>query len=150
MSAAAIRRGVPVMMIGLRTGVALCTIVAVLPLLSCNQSTQAAEPPPSNSTSRTFRMGFGANPPKPTTESAVQTITAWSARADAAIMHNSVPYKALLSGTVNATTYVDTVDLPLANFYRGKGLPITITVDVTDGLNRSAEAPELVALHRSI
>ncbi len=131
----------------LRTCAALCSMSA---LLSCNQSTQAAEPPPSNLTPRTFRMGFGANPPKPTTESAVQTITAWSVRADAAIMHNSVPYKVLLGGTVNATTYVDTVDLPLANFYRGKGLPISITVDVTDGLNRSAEAPELVALHRSI
>src|SRR5581483_999072 len=28
--------------------------------------------------------------------------------------------------------------------------PITITVDVTDGLNRAAEAPDLVQLHRSI
>jgi hypothetical protein len=65
-------------------------------------------------------------------------------------MHNSPPYKALLTNVTDATTYVNTVDLPLANFYRQHGLPITITVDVTDGLNRSAEAPELVALGRSI
>jgi hypothetical protein len=64
-------------------------------------------------------------------------------------MHVSVPYKALLGG-VTAATYVNTIDLPLANIYRGKGFPLTITVDVTDGLNRAAEAPELVQLKRSI
>jgi hypothetical protein len=61
----------------------------------------------------------------------------------------SVPYKALLEG-ITADTYVDTVDVPLANYYRAKNLPIVVTLDVTDGLNRSAEAPELVALGRSI
>jgi hypothetical protein len=94
-------------------------------------------------------MGFAANPPQPTNESALATINAWSTHADAAIMHVSVPYKALLSGTT-ASTYVNAVDLPLANLYRGKGFPLTITVDVTDGLNRAAEAPDLVALKRSI
>ena len=94
-------------------------------------------------------MGFSANPPRPTNESAIATIEAWSKHADAAIMHISVPYKALLTGT-SATTYVNAVDLPLANYYRAKGLPVTITVDVTDGLNRAAEAPDLVQLKRSI
>jgi hypothetical protein len=98
---------------------------------------------------RTFRMAFAANPPKPTNESALATIEAWSKHADAAIMHVSVPYKSLLGG-VTAATYVNTVDLPLANYYRGKGFPITITVDVTDGLNRAAEAPDLVQLKRCI
>jgi hypothetical protein len=105
--------------------------------------------PTSSLPPRSFRMGFSALPPKGTNESAIATIEAWSKRADAAIMHNSVPYRALLTGTT-ATTYVNTVDLPLANYYKGKGLPIVITVDVTDGLNRAAEAPELVALRRSI
>jgi hypothetical protein len=98
---------------------------------------------------RTFRMGFSANPPQPTNESALATINAWATHADAAIMHVSVPYKALLTGTT-ATAYVNAVDLPLANYYRGHGFPLTITVDVTDGLNRAAEAPDLVALKRSI
>lgn len=118
--------------------------------LGCKQSSSEPETPPSNLTPRTFRMGFGANPPKPTNESAVATITAWSTHADAAIMHNSPPYKVLLTNVADAATYVNTVDLPLANFYRQHGFPITITVDVTDGLNRAAEAPELVALGRSI
>jgi len=45
---------------------------------------------------------------------------------------------------------VDTVELPLAQYYRSKGLAIVFTVDATDGLNRAAEAPELVAAGRSI
>jgi hypothetical protein len=108
-----------------------------------------ASPPLTNLPSRTFRMGFSANPPQPTNESALATVNAWTKHADAAIMHVSVPYKSLLSG-ITATTYVNTVDLPLANLYRGKGFPLVITVDVTDGLNRAAEAPDLVQLKRSI
>jgi hypothetical protein len=42
------------------------------------------------------------------------------------------------------------VELPLANYYRAKGLAIVFTVDPTDGLNRAAEAPELVSAGRSI
>jgi hypothetical protein len=137
-------------MSGLDARRALTTLCVAAGLLSCTQSTRTSDPTVGNARPRTFRMGFGANPPRPTTESAVQTITAWSARADAAIMHNGVPYAALLSDTISATAYVTTVDQPLTNFYRGKGFPVAITVDITDGLNRAAEAPELVALHRSI
>jgi hypothetical protein len=45
---------------------------------------------------------------------------------------------------------VNAEELPLATYLRQKGLALTFTVDVTDGLNRAAEAPELVALKRSI
>jgi hypothetical protein len=116
-------------------------------LVSCKSTTPASAA--NQLPIRTFRMGFSANPPQPTNESALATINAWTPHADAAIMHVSVPYKALLTGTT-AATYVSTVDLPLANLYRGKGFPLTITLDVTDGLNRAAEAPDLVALNRSI
>ncbi len=94
-------------------------------------------------------MGFSAIPPKPDSLVTLASLDAWTRRADAAIMHVSVPYKALLSGT-SATTYVQTVDLPLANYYRAKHLELVVTLDVTNGLDRSAEAPELVELHRSI
>ena len=94
-------------------------------------------------------MGFSAIPPKPDEQLLLAAIDLWSRRSDAAIMHVSVPYKALLSGT-SATTYVQTVDLPLANYFRAKNLRLAVTLDVTDGLNRAAEAPELVELHRSI
>lgn len=38
----------------------------------------------------------------------------------------------------------------LADYYRAKGLTIVVMVDPTNGLDRSAEAPELVARGRSI
>lgn len=122
-----------------------------LALVGCGKGDPKLPTSPSSSAlpARTFHMGFSAIPPKATQESALATLDAWTRRADAAIMHNSVPYAALLGGT-SATTYVTTVDLPLANYYRAKGLFLVITVDVTDGLNRAAEAPELVALGRSI
>src|SRR5262249_43812190 len=117
-------------------------------LVGCKNN--VANPALTNLPSRTYRMGFSANPPQPTNESALATVNAWTKHADAAIMHVSVPYKSLLSG-ITAATYVNTVDLPLANLYRGKGFPLlVITVDVTDGLNRAAEAPDLVQLKRSI
>jgi len=123
-------------------------VLALTTLTSCKNSTSGPQTNPSLP-ARTFRMGFSANPPQPTNESALATINAWTPHADAAIMHVSVPYKSLLAGTT-ATTYVNAIDLPLANLYRSRGFPLTITVDVTDGLNRAAEAPDLVALHRSI
>lgn len=94
-------------------------------------------------------MGFSGFPPKPDQAVAVAAITMWSSRADAAIMHVSVPWKAVLSGfTPQQVLQADQVGL--ANFYRGKGLRLFVTIDVTDGLNRAAEAPELVQLQRSI
>ena len=131
-------------MVGFRFGFLMCLAAAG----ACKSATGAPQRT-ADATARTFRMGFSANPPRATTESAVATIEAWSPRADAAIMHVSVPYKALLTGTT-ATAYVNAVNLPLANYYRGKGFPLAVTLDVTDGLNRSAEAPELVELGRII
>lgn len=61
----------------------------------------------------------------------------------------SPPWAAMLSG-YPPTQAVDTVEVPLANYYRSKNLKIVFTVDATDGLNRAAEAPELVSLGRSI
>jgi len=118
----------------------------LLAVLGCSDKGTA---PNAHLTARTFRMGFSAIPPDSTQQSTFASLEAWTRRADAAIMHVSAPYKVLLGGT-SATTYVNTVDLPLANYYRGKNLTIVITVDVTNGLDRSAEDPDLVAMHRSI
>ncbi len=53
-------------------------------------------------------------------------------------------------GGATPDSAVRTVEPPLANYYRAKGLAIVFTVDATDGLNRAAEAPELVSAGRSI
>src|SRR5258706_11732779 len=100
---------------------------------------------------RTYLMGFSAIPPRFDTSTAnlISAIDNWVPHADAAIMHVSPPWAAMIGGYSPAQA-VDTVQVPLANYYRSKGLAIVFTVDATDGLNRAAEAPELVSLGRSI
>jgi hypothetical protein len=101
-------------------------------------------------TPRTYVMGFSAIPPRlDSTANVILAIDHWIPHADAAIMHVSPPWAVMLAGHSPAGA-VDTVELPLANYYRAKGLDIVFTVDATDGLNRAAEAPELVAAGRSI
>src|SRR2546422_11077223 len=68
---------------------------------------------------------------------------------DAAYSHPPPPWAAMIGGTSPAAA-VDSVEVPLANYFRAKGLGLVFTVDATDGLDRSKEAPELVALGRSV
>lgn len=99
---------------------------------------------------RRYLMGFSAIPPRlDSTADVIGAINNWVPHADAAIMHVSPPWAAMLAGHSPAGA-VDTVQLPLAQYYRAKGLRLVFTVDATDGLNRAAEAPELVSLGRSI
>ena len=100
---------------------------------------------------RSYLMGFSAIPPRFDTSTAnlIAAINNWVPHADAAIMHVSPPWAAMLGGATPDSA-VRTVELPLAQYYRSKDLDIVFTVDATDGLNRAAEAPELVALGRSI
>ena len=99
---------------------------------------------------RTYLMGFSAIPPRlDSTADVIAAINNWVPHADAAIMHVSPPWAAMLAGHSPAGA-VDTVQVPLAQYYRAKGLRVVFTVDATDGLNRAAEAPELVSLGRSI
>ncbi len=121
-------------------------ILVAAAVISCT-SKEASSPNPAGT--RLYRMGFSGFPPRPDQNQAVQAIQMWAGRADAAIMHLSPPWKAMLSGiTPQAALQADGVSL--AGFYRGKGLKLFVTIDVTDGLNRAAEAPELVELKRSI
>src|SRR5258706_15951917 len=100
---------------------------------------------------RSYLMGFSAIPPRFDTSTAnlIAAINNWVPHADAAIMHVSPPWAAMIGGYSPAQA-VDTVQVPLANYYRSKNLAIVFTVDATDGLNRAAEAPELVSLGRSV
>ncbi len=98
---------------------------------------------------RSFLMGFSAFPPRLDSTIVIPALNYWIPHADAAIMHVSPPWAALIGG-VSPAAAVDDVEVPLANYYRAKGLALVFTVDATDGLNRAAQAPELVALGRSI
>src|SRR3954471_22282651 len=98
---------------------------------------------------RTYRLGFSSTPPRLSIESVLQTIEAWRPHADIAQITQTVPWKSLLADT--AAGVLVTRDLKdLAALYHGRGLPLIIQLDVTDGLARDREAPELVALGRSI
>jgi len=125
----------------LRSAAALgCALWAI----ACSDTTPPVGPP------RTYRMGFSAIPPRPDLTATLQALNLWtSGHADAAILHVSVPYAALLAG-ITAKQAVDSNELGLANYYRAKGLRVVITVDATNGLDRAQEDPALVALGRSI
>jgi hypothetical protein len=98
---------------------------------------------------RSFRMGFSAIPPKPDTALAFAALDLWSHHADAAIMHVDPPWEALLAG-IPADSAVRVLHEPLANWYRAKGMMLVATIDATNGLDRSAESPALVAAGRSL
>jgi hypothetical protein len=98
---------------------------------------------------RTYRMGFSAFPPRPDTALVLPTLALATQHSDAGLIQLSIPWPVLLDG-VSAAVEVRAVRLPLANYYRGTGKPITVALDVTDGLDRSREDPALVAAGRSI
>ena len=100
-------------------------------------------------TPRSYRLGFSATPPRLTIESVLQTIDAWRPHADIAQITQTVPWRALLADT-SAAELVRRDLKELAALYRARGFPLIIQLDVTDGLSRDREAPELVALGRSI
>ena len=98
---------------------------------------------------RSFRMGFSAIPPTPDQATAIASLDLWGKRADAAIMHVDVQWAAMLAGN-SATVAARANALDLSNYYRSHNLPIVLMLDVTNGLARDREAPELVAAGRSI
>jgi len=112
-------------------------------VIACGDGAGPGGPP------RTYWMGFSAIPPRNDPAILIPAINNWALHADAAIMHVSPPWAAMIGGYPPAQA-VDTVEVPLANYYRAKHLAIVFTVDATDGLNRAAEAPELVTLGRSV
>jgi hypothetical protein len=108
--------------------------------------------PPSGASggeTRPFRMGFSGFPPRPNEADYLRALDRWIPRADAAILHESVPWAALLEGTT-AEAAVRALNLSLVEGYRSRGLEVVFTIDVTNGTDRRSEDPALVALGRSI
>ena len=122
-----------------KTAVGLLLVVG----LACGDGTSPSGP------TRSYRMGFSPLPPKNDQSTVLPALEMWTQRADAGIMHVQLPWAAMLAGS-SATAEVQKDPLNVANYYRAKGLQVVVTLDPTDGLNRAAEAPELVAAHRSL
>jgi len=128
----------------LRLCVALLSTFAAL--VGCGGGSGASPPP---APTRTWMMGFSANPPRPTAAAVLQGIDLWSQRAEIAVIHEELPWTDLLAGmTPDAILARDKVQL--VAYLRGKGLKLYYMNDLTNGLARGQESATLVALGRSI
>jgi len=94
-------------------------------------------------------MGFSSFPPRPDLNLAIATINAWAPRADAGLILTDPPWAALLAGE-SIDSMIRNNQLGLANYFRSRGLRVIASIDPTNGLDRSAESPALVAAGRSL
>ncbi len=121
----------------------------VATLSACNSDAPTTPGCTANAATRTFRMGFSNLPPAPDLTLAVRTIQTWMPRSDAAIVHAEPKWAALLTGEAPASVAHREFDGIVAA-YRAQNLPIVLVIDVTNGIDRTSEAAELVAAGRSI
>ncbi|HYM35657.1 MAG TPA: hypothetical protein VET48_09695, partial [Steroidobacteraceae bacterium] len=128
--------------------------LAALPLVGLSAcggggSNSSIAPTPTPTATRSWRLGFSPNPARPTAQSVLQGIDMWSLRAELAIIHEEMPWTKLIGGmTPDAIITAD--KLNLVNYMRGKGMQFMYMGDLTDGLSRAQEAPQLRNLGRSI
>jgi len=98
---------------------------------------------------RTWRMGFSPTPPRLDTAVVLQGVDLWSTRAELAIIHEELPWTDLLAG-MSPAAILDRDKVQLVSYLRGKNLSLIFMADLTDGLSRADEAPQLRALGASI
>lgn len=123
---------------------ALAALAAPVGLAACGSG-----PDPPSAATRSWRMGFSNLPPRVTFDDVMRTIELWSKRGDLAAMHEEPPWAELLAGT-SPDFILQRDKVGLADTYRGKGMQLLFMTDLTDGLDRSQEAPGLRALGRSL
>jgi hypothetical protein len=132
----------------IRIAIALAIAAAIVMAAGCAKKSPTSPGQPAAPT-RTWRMGFSAIPPVADQAVALATLDRWSTRADAALSHEDPPWDSLLAG-VRADSLAIRIALPLAQYYRAKQFRYAYEMDITNGLNRAAEAPALVRLGRSL
>ncbi len=130
-----------------RTVLAVLALVLAAGLAGC--ASKVAPTAPSPAPPRTWRMGFSAIPPRADFALLLAALEMGRTRSDAAIMHISPPWDTLLAGA-RADSAVILAQLPLADYYKGSGRTFVVMLDPTNGLDRSSDAPELVAAGRSL
>ena len=94
-------------------------------------------------------MGFAAIPPRPDLGTILQTIDAFKSRSDVALILTSPPWDSA-PRRKPPDRLVANDQVGLANYFRGLGLRVMVSIDPTDGLDRSRDAPALVAAGRSL
>jgi len=123
-------------------------LAANLLLAACSGSSSGETTPPPTAT-RTYAMGFSWFPPRPDQDLALQVADRAAAHADGALILVSPPWAQLLAGTA-ADALVRANEQGQAGLFRAKGLPIVVSIDPTDGTDRSKDAPALVTAGRSL
>jgi hypothetical protein len=129
-----------------RSWTLLACAAALVLISACGGGGNSSSAPPPT---RTWQLGFTAIPPRPTTPAVLQGIDLWSQRAEIAAIHEELPWKDLLAG-VTPDFILDRDKVQLVDYMRAKGLKLYFMADLTDGLAREKEAPQLVALGRSL
>jgi len=98
---------------------------------------------------RTWEMGFFFTPPRVDIAAVLQTIDLFSLRSELAVIHEELPWTDLLNG-VSAATILENTKQGLVDYLRLQGQRLFFMADLTDGLSRGEEAPQLRQLGRSI
>jgi hypothetical protein len=104
---------------------------------------------PAPDRTRTWEMGFFYTPPRQEIAAVLQTIDLFSTRSDLAVIHEELPWTDLING-ISPDTILDNKKVGLVDYLRSKGQRLFFMADITDGLSRGEEAPQLRQLGRSI
>lgn len=115
-------------------------------LVACNGGGKRTEPP---RPARTWAMGFSPTPPVLTVESVLAGIDRWTPRSEFAVFHEELPWTDLLAGMPPVDILVRD-KTQLVALLRQRGQRLAFMLDLTDGLSRADEAPQLRALGRSL
>ena len=128
----------------------LCFVFSLcLSIIGCDSGNPIdADEPPADAESRSYRMGWFVNAPRPTDAAIIATIDSMSNVADMALLQENPPWERLFDGASIDELAAEKGDV--ADFLRANGMEVAYLVDPLDGLNRRSEPSALVAAERSI
>ena len=127
----------------------LCSALGALAACVHDHEDDCGCAPPPPPPPRTWALGFSPTPPVLTSASVVQGIDLWSQRSELAIVHEELPWTDLLAG-MPPVDILERDKVALVAYLRSRGQGLVFMADLTDGLSRAEEAPQLRALGRSL
>jgi hypothetical protein len=112
----------------------------------CGSDDTPTKPSPNR---RTYFMGFSSFPPHLSVASILQTIDAFAPHSDYGMILAEPPWDSLLAGR-SPDSLILANQFGLAAYFRSKGLRVIVSIDPTNGLDRSSDSAPLVAAGRSL
>jgi hypothetical protein len=81
----------------------------------------------------------------------IETVLMFAKRSNALIFHHAPPFVSLLNKTKTPQQEIEGYILPIINYVRKTfNMTVYVTLDITDGLDRSKEAPGLREMNRTL